>query len=77
MGSVLERIIRSKKVVIALLAIVINLLVSFLGIADPTEPIMKLVDAVFLLLIAIQGLLDYKWGSQSDRTGKFQLAGSS
>jgi hypothetical protein len=76
MGDILRRIIASKKFVMAMVAIIINVLVSWLGIADPTEPIMRLVDAVFVLLIAIQGLLDFKWGSRSDRTGKFQLAGS-
>jgi uncharacterized membrane protein len=77
MGDILRRIIASKKFVMAMVALVINVLVSWLGIADPTQPIMQLVDAVFMLLIAIQGLLDFKWGSGSDRTGKFQLAGSS
>ena len=57
--NVIRRIIGSKKVILALVPILVNVVASMGGLAVPG-------DAVMLL---VQGLLDFKWGSQSDGSG--------
>ncbi len=63
------RIVNSQKVILATIAGVSSLAASWMGF-DPTEGVMLIANAAFGLLIAIQGILDFKWGSKSDGTGQ-------
>ncbi len=67
--GVIRRIIGSKKVILALVPILVNVVASMGGIAVPSDSMMLLVDGTFALLVGVQGLLDFKYGSQSDGSG--------
>lgn len=62
--EVLMRIIGSKKVILAIVASVFTVVGS-----EQFRPIViQSVDALFALLIVVQGALDFKHGSPSDGT---------
>jgi hypothetical protein len=67
--NVIRRIIGSKKVILALVPILVNVVASMGGFAVPSDTVMLLVDGTFGMLVGIQGLIDFKWGSQSDGSG--------
>jgi hypothetical protein len=67
--NVIRRIIGSKKVILALVPILVNVVASMGGLAVPGDAVMLLVDGTFAILVSVQGLLDFKWGSQSDGSG--------
>lgn len=65
----LSRIIGSKKVVLSLVPIVASLAATYTG-HDPLEGLTAVVNLAFAQLVIIQGVLDFKWGSASDGTGR-------
>lgn len=64
--QVMMRIIGSKKVILMLVPILANALAAVGGFAVPTDTVMLLVDGAFGMLVGIQGMIDFKWGSRSD-----------
>ncbi len=62
------RILAGKKAAYAELAVIANSLAALTGV-DLTDPLMLVLDSAFGLLLVIQGILDFKWGSSSDKTG--------
>lgn len=67
--DLIKRIIASKKFFYALVPVLANLIVAITG-HDPTTPLILAIDAAFALLLLIQFLLDLRWGSPSDGTGR-------
>lgn len=64
--EVLKRIIGSKKVLLAVIASVFTIFGTEVMKLQPL--VIQSVDALFLVLIIVQGALDYKHGSPSDNT---------
>ncbi len=64
--EVLKRIINSKKVLLVVIASVFT--VFGVEVAELQPIVILAVDALFTILVVIQGALDYKNGSQSDGT---------
>jgi len=66
--DVVNRLLGSQKLWIVAVTAVGNVVAASFGV-DVTEPAMMVADTAFGLLLLIQGVLDYKWGSVSDGTG--------
>ena len=66
--DVLKRIIGSQK---AIMALVGTLLAVFTAEANLEPIVTQAVATLFSLLIVVQGALDLKRGSPSDKTGEF------
>lgn len=66
-STVFERILLSKKLIYAAVPVIANAVAAFAGY-DPTSKAMLVLDAAFALLLVIQGLLDFHFGSASDGT---------
>lgn len=64
--EVLKRIIGSKKVLLGLIASVFTIFGSEVVGLQPV--VIQSVDALFMILIVVQGALDFKHGSPSDGT---------
>jgi hypothetical protein len=67
-GTALDRIIGSKKVLLAAIAGIANAVAATTG-QNPMEGFMLVANGLFGALITLQGLLDLRWGSKSDGTG--------
>lgn len=65
--NVLGRIISSKKVILALVGSLLAAAIS-IGMPDVSDVVIQGVEAIFGVLIVVQGALDYKHGSPSDGT---------
>jgi hypothetical protein len=67
MLEVLNRIIHSKKVMLGLIGMLLTIAID-MGMPDVSDVVIQGVEALFALLITIQGALDFKHGSPSDGT---------
>jgi len=63
--NTLMRIMSSKKAIYALIPVFANAFVQ-LGGGDPTSMMMMVLNTAFGALLLIQGVLDFRFGSQSD-----------
>jgi len=66
--KLIKRLLNSKKSIYALIPVLANLLGDVAGF-DITSHAMIIFDSGFGMLLISQTLLDFKWGSPSDRTG--------
>lgn len=64
----IKRILAGKKATYVEMSIIVNSIATMTGI-DLMDPMMLLLNSGFGLLVVIQGILDFKWGSSSDKTG--------
>jgi len=71
MLKAIRKIVGSQKSILVAVAALTNVVADLFGI-DVTAPTMMVVDSAFVLLVVIQGMLDMRWGSQSDGTGEFE-----
>lgn len=69
-GDAINRITGSQKAQVVAITGALNGLVKALTGAEPTEGVMLIVNIGAGLLVLIQGVLDLKWGSNSDGTKK-------
>lgn len=67
--ELINRIIGSKKFVLAMVPVTANLIGDLVGF-DPTHLFMLVIDVAFATLVLAQFGLDFKWGSASDGTLK-------
>jgi len=65
----IRRIIGSKKAIYAMVPVFANAVSSVAGV-DPQAPALLVLDLGFAALLLVQFLLDLRWGSTSDGTGK-------
>lgn len=65
--NVITRIVNSKKAIYAVIPVVANVIVSVFGY-DPTSTVILVLDAAFAALLFFQGVIDVRFGSQSDGT---------
>lgn len=71
MLKAIAKIVGSQKSILLAVGAMTNVIADLFGI-DITQPAMLVVDSAFVLLVVIQGMLDMRWGSQSDGTGEFE-----